>query len=361
MTNVINERLFRNLKRVFKSVRISNPRQAAMVTYRKDHIYRKGREKAEVVTWGEVYSVNCPFCSDTRKRLSICNIWAERDQKTNDDMLHLAKCHNESCLATREMQKQLHAIVYPNGKFSRSIPESTQILKSAPLSVPKSIVKLPEGKDLREVSSSNRAIRYLESRGFDMDELAETWEVKYCPVNQSERPFFNGSRILIPVYRPCENPFAKGLTSDVELAGWQARQVKAENDRPKYYTSRGMKKNEVLYGLRQAINTLGTIVVVEGVTDVWRYGPGAVALLGKSVSLRQAKLLNRHFMERPIVIILDRDASDDAKKVQTTILQARRERGDWAPVRICQLPSDSEDPGDCTRDKLHQMVTEVIR
>ena len=66
-----------------------------------------------MVQYGETYKVSCPFCSDTRQRLWINHHWGVRDEKTNDDLLHLAHCFNDDCINTREVQKELHAMVFP--------------------------------------------------------------------------------------------------------------------------------------------------------------------------------------------------------------------------------------------------------
>src|SRR5579872_4473281 len=47
---------------------------------------------------GEYYRVNCPYCTDTRRRLWINHRWGQRDDhgKLN---LFLAHCYNENCMA----------------------------------------------------------------------------------------------------------------------------------------------------------------------------------------------------------------------------------------------------------------------
>ena len=108
-----------------------------------------------------------------------------------------------------------------------------------------------------------------------------------------------------------------------------------------------MQKSRLLYGLPQAVKAKGPVVVAEGMADVWRVGPGGVALFGKSISPVQIKLILRHLRGRPIVVLLDGDAEDEAKKVCGLIRQARLQ-ADNAPVVVGKLPAKRKDPGECT-------------
>lgn len=356
MLNVLNQRLYRNLERRFGKISITNLGSRTRVIYRPDHYFRKGKLKPEVIEYGETYRVNCPFCTDTRQRLYINHLWAERDEETNDDMLHLAKCFNDECLATRKMQKELHAQIYPNGKFGRSIvpyPSVAQIESPPPLSP----VNLPASVPLTELSRSHPAISYLRKRGFDAELLADAWAISYCEYNTCERPAFADTRLLIPIMLPHLNPFAAGLDTELRLVGWQARMLKPSTSRPKYLTSRGMKKNCVLYGLNEAKQADGPVVIMEGVTDVWRYGAGAVALFGKTISKVQVELLRRHLPGRPIVVLLDRDAAEEARKLREAIIIDRRQYGDLTPVRLGNLPAGRNDPGECTLAELRGATT----
>src|SRR5579862_7193886 len=130
----LNPRLHARLVERFGRVGISNDGQALQVTHMPDYVHRKGRLKAHVSSWGETYKVNCPFCSDTRGRLYISHRWGVRDPRTGDDLLHLAFCHNEECLRTREAQKQLHKHVFPDGRYAFEVASltSASVTPSAP-------------------------------------------------------------------------------------------------------------------------------------------------------------------------------------------------------------------------------------
>ncbi len=85
MPDYLNPTLHRRLVLTFKMVRVTNLGQENVV-YRRAAWNQKGRMQSDVVTHGEQYSVSCPFCSDTRQRLSINYSWAVKDEESLDLM-----------------------------------------------------------------------------------------------------------------------------------------------------------------------------------------------------------------------------------------------------------------------------------
>jgi len=163
-------------------------------------------------------------------------------------------------------------------------------------------------------------------------------------------------------YRGCDR-HCRFFGAYVRLAGWQARALKDHpaDGTPKYFSASGMKKNDLLYGLTKAIKTKGPVVVVEGVTDVWRLHTNGVASFGKTISPTQTKLILRHFHGRPVVILLDADAADAAIKVYEKVAGARLAAGDDSPVIIAMLPGGRKDPGEYTREEAWNVVTKVVK
>jgi hypothetical protein len=357
----LNELLFHQLKEAFGHVRIANEGEPIKIEHVRDWAYRKGRLRAQVVHNGETYYVSCPFCTDTRQRLAINHSWGVRDEETNDDMLHLAHCFNENCANSRDVQKELHAMVYPKGTHARNakLPPKPTKAEPPPPAVP---ISLPIHTALAKLPKSHPAISYLLHRKFDPERLSARWGVSFCPANLSVKPHFCVGRILMPVYGLKTSLFASNAAAPEQvLAGWQARTLEPNppKDVPKYLTSKGMQKSRLLYGLPQAIKSTGAVVVVEGVTDAWRVGPGGVALFGKSISTAQVKLLLRHFAGRPIVVLLDADARGEAELVWGLIEQFRLQV-DSAPVVLGTLPPQRKDPGDCTRAELAAIIKNTL-
>ncbi len=118
--------------------------------------------------------------------------------------------------------------------------------------------------------------------------------------------------MLIPISR-LQAQFSGSVNSPLVTAGWQARCIGETTDQaPKYLFPRGFQKSKLLYGLPHALRTQGPVVLCEGPTDVWRYGPGAMATFGLHLSRDQRLLLIHHFAGRPIVILPDVGAVEKA-------------------------------------------------
>jgi DNA primase len=92
--------------------------------------------------------------------------------------------------------------------------------------------------------------------------------------------------------------------------------------------------------------------VVEGAADCWRIGPGAVGLFGKSLSLPQKALLVHHFAGRPVFVMLDRDAGEDARAVQRALALARSGSPGNNRVLLRELPPGRKDPAECTPQEI---------
>lgn len=281
-------------------------------------------------------------------------------------MLHLPRCFNEKCLDNRDAQKKLFDMVFsPRG---RRRSKQMQVIESPPDKPPRPArVVMPKGRPLADLPDEHSALEYLRQRRFDPDYLARRFGAYFCSSNRkspakSNPPHFFEERIVYPVFAPAvftddDEPDNKNR---LRLVGWQARRIVDDDETPKYLTARGMRKSELLYGLPRAMTTKGPVVIVEGVTDVWRLRTNAVALFGKTISTTQCKLLLRHFQGRPIVVFLDRDAVAEAQKLYEKIRTSRIAAGDAAAVVIARLPRGRNDPDDCTYREAWASIEKAI-
>jgi len=118
--------------------------------------------------------------------------------------------------------------------------------------------------------------RYLRQRGFDPDELECLWGVQGIGMSSK-----CGWSIWIPIHQ------------GGEVVSWTTRTIgKAE---PKYngagLDEEQINKKTILYGA----DYVGvSVIVVEGPTDVWAVGPGAVATLGLQYTKQQMLALSRY-------------------------------------------------------------------
>ena len=330
----LNPTLYQALQAAFGSVSVTNNGQPRQVLTLPDWS-NGGRLRSQVVASGEQYRVDCCYCNDTRQRLYFNYEWAIPDGP--NDNIHLVKCFNENCVATRERQQDLLHRVYPLGRERYQAPVQSVVVPPPPPFVP----TLPSGilVPLDRLPEAHAARAYLRQRNFDPAALWATWQVQYCELSVSAQP--NPSqRLVIPIY-----------DADQRLAGWQARYVGDCPDRvPKYLSCKGMKKSQLLYGLAEARGTAGPVVIVEGPTDVWRLGPGSLALFGKDMSLPQQQLLDQHLPGGHVVVMLDRDAQDKAQELQRTLLNRGR------VTVLAGLPDGRDDVGDCTAEEAWRQV-----
>jgi hypothetical protein len=190
---------------------------------------------------------------------------------------------------------------------------------------------------LHHLQPGHHATEYLRGRGYDPIWLGRNLRVGFCPHAYPEFPMAEG-RIIISVYH------------GGAYAGWQARYVGEPPDKrvPKYYTLPGMKVSQLLYNY-DAARQFPFGVVTEGPTDVWSFGPEAVALFGNKVSPAQAGPIASAWGQGTVIILLDGDARGPARAAHDALAGRVRQ------TVVVELPAD-RDPGDLPRQELRQLV-----
>lgn len=313
-----------------------------------------------IIRWGEMYCVNCIFCADTRGRMGVSyryGVDSPGDSRYAERSLW--KCWNEECQSEWRNCKTLWDKLNTTGFRPRRDAAAAADTRSHRRPDPPREVAadtLPEvdlpGRwlALTDLAEDHHAVVYLRSRQFDPAALARDWGVAYAEyVSPRTRGAMAQDRILIPV------------RADGRQVGYQARypsdavDFKAQRI-PKYLTY--FPSGRVLYGADEAARIAGPVVVVEGVTDVWRVGPGAVARFGKRLSGEHLRILGRLAdvggADRPIVFLPD---ADDPQAQQTTArdVEDLARSGCRAMVAVGVLPPGS-DPGRLPHDHLWRRI-----
>lgn len=340
---VLNEELYRQLICNVGPVRVVNLGQNATTEKRVDRSGTLPKLQTKN-TGGEHYYVNCPFCRDTRHRLSLSYLYGTSNG-SGDVIKHLAHCFNENCLQDHGNREALFYKITVGKNRTRT--KGFTLQQPAP-PTPAKAIEAPASVPLEDLPGDHPALRYLAGRGFDPKEVSANWGVRYCAKNDSVKPFFR-NRLLIPLHSVLPG------SGRVELKGWQARSLDPGN-RPKYLTSAGSKKSALLYGEILISSGSGPVVVCEGPTDVWRLGRDAVAILGKQPSTRQIELLLSRYRGRTLVIGLDADALEESSALKTKLEQKRRSLNDPAGVRLVELPLGVKDFGDLSRRDAWRVV-----
>ena len=217
---------------------------------------------------------------------------------------------------------------------------------------------------LTDLPEDHVASRYLQGRGFDIGTLNSCFGMRFC---YDGRKFANGlfdttNTIVIPVWM------------GGKLVGWQARLLYNPDELtddecralgftlvdedgelvrpPKYFTSPGMDKGQVMFNYDMARQS-EIVVAAEGPFDVVGIGPSGVATFGKGVSMYQARLLKAYW--RLVVVMLDPgDADAEMNELYRSIELS---------VRVLRVKLQGyKDPGEApTREIWRQIDAEAQR
>ncbi|MGB0768155.1 MAG: hypothetical protein ACPGYV_10640 [Phycisphaeraceae bacterium] len=356
---VLRPCLFTALQKNFGRVKITNAGVPLAGFHLPENIRGKTRLRLKVTDFGESYYANCPFCSDTRQRMSVNHRFGVKDGKTGRRHLELVKCFNEDCFAEDyDRRKQLHATLFPDGRYA----DEVQPLPVKPVAlVPSREAGPPPSSTRLDRLAPNHAGRlFVERRGLDPDALAAEFGVGYTGSDNTSSPRLYRPSLIIPVWSPGTLVTSSSGVSDDVLAGWQARLLDPRPGESKYMTASGLQTGRLLYNLPAASRAGGPLVVAEGVSDVWAVGANAVALFGKTISAYKADLVVKHAVGRPVVVWLDADACKEAEAVANTIRTARAVDGDLSPVCVAHCPAGRDDPGECTPVEVATVIESAL-
>lgn len=170
-------------------------------------------------------------------------------------------------------------------------------------------------------------IQYLEGRNFDPYDLIYKWNLLAGGPYGSQR-----HRIIAPI------------TYNNTIVSYQGRDITDKSDM-KYKACKMEKEmihhKSILYGIDHA---KGSCILVEGITDVWRLGYGAVASFGTSMLKSQICLLAERF-EKVFTMFdngpFDKDAQNAAEKIAYDLAMMGVE------TEICLIKGD---PGDLPQE-----------
>lgn len=220
----------------------------------------------------------------------------------------------------------------------REATEAVRVFKGRPVAKRKRArqynreLELPP--DLQPLTKSAR--KYLLGRNFDPDMLEAIWRI------QSTSNIGNLKyRIFIPIY-----------VNNI-MVSWQCRDI-TDKSKMKYLAQEESKEiinnKDTLYGLDQA--TGQSCVVVEGVTDVWRLGPGAVAVFGIKYRPEQVITLIENFQSFNLLFDPEPQAKIQAGKLAADLVAM------GGKVKIWEF--EESDPGDMSQEEADAFMREAL-
>ena len=326
---------------------IKKPKLAKAVMRQEDVMnLLKGRFGSVKVTGGSngpELLTKCPFCGRSEKlsvnpSKRVYHCWHCNTSGTLSKLLGIDVTVTGPVAPVDDRAKEQRTIYPPSFDPSQMLP----------------LTCLPE---------DNPAIVYLRSRGFDPAELDRDFAFRYCAKGRvfPHVPFDASNTLVIPIYsdsrflgwqaRLLYNP--KEVSEEVlQAMGYTARKENGELKRPpKYLTSPGLNKREMLYNIDWA-KQFDTVVVTEGVFDCIRVGRQGVATLGKLVSGYQKKMLVS--LWKTVVLLLDPDAGKD----QAALVEDLTVPG--GPRVVPVALQGYKDAGDCPRDELWRQIDAAL-
>lgn len=273
--------------------------------------------------------ISCPFCGGGERGWDLgislidgrCSCWRCRGKHVVQVIRALLRCSAEE--AEKIYKQHLVRTVIHDDRPAVQTPVSTSL-------------KLPSGCE--PLCGLDRHKNYLLRRNFDPDLLERFYGLRGTgPTGDYKH------RIIAPI------------TLDGRLVSYQGRDITGKVEKDRRYKACAMKDEiihhkKILYGLDLATGT--SCVVVEGITDKWRLGPGAVATFGTGFKEEQAALLYKRF--RRIFVLFDPEPQAQAVAQQLGDFLANMGR----EVVFPDLETDL-DPGDLSQDDANAVMREL--
>lgn len=315
-------------------------------SYTKDP--RNDRTELVITSRGETYTGNCPFCNDTRGRLWVSHIFGTVDAELSYRHSETWKCYNNECQGSVEHRQKLEDMILFPTRVAPSV--RSPIVKSGPKGLEPCVFP-GDTVPVAFLEPDHPAAAYLDGRNFDRDELSRIWGVMLASrVPTGIRGSAAQGRIIIPV-RVCGR-----------MVGWQARYAGDADWKKmgivKYLTY--FPKSLAVYGIDEvdADGRYPYIAAMEGATDVWRHGPGAVCPFGKTFSPTQIKIVAERLDGRPLVLVPDQDDRESSPNFVKTAkaVNASQKVNGWplSPIGLVDLP-EGKDPGSIDRNLLREL------
>ena len=196
----------------------------------------------------------------------------------------------------------------------------------------KTSIKLPKGTyDLQPMHR-----KYLIKRNFDPDKIESIWNIRGTHWI-GEYSY----RIIAPIF--LNNKIVSYIGRDItEKSNLRYKACKIENEIIHY--------KHIVYGADYIKDRKA--IIVEGITDVWRFGKGAIAMFGTNYTKQQilflTKLIDKAF------IIFDKGAYLQTKKLCEDLI------GLLSHVEIITLPDFVKDPAELTQKDADDLKKELL-
>lgn len=191
----------------------------------------------------------------------------------------------------------------------------------------------------------NHHRKYLVKRNFNPDYIEQEWGVLGTGplstlsyrVGKEKKVLDYRNRLIIPI------------KWNGKIVSFQGRAI-TERSKMKYLACPEEREVINLKTIIYGKTDWKRCVVVEGVTDVWRLGFGAVSLFGIKYTLQQIRVLSK-FEEVFLLFDPESQAQAQAKKIQAAL--------NFRGVKVELLDFLETDPGDMKQDDADHLMSEL--
>ena len=265
-------------------------------------------------------NISCVFCGETSNHLGISlesqgfNCWV---------------CGEKGNIFTLVMY--IEGVSYSETKSIISNYEKEEEISKAKDSLVSSKIICIKGL---ETAFPKEHKNYLIQRGFNPEYIISKYHLKACLHLGGEFAY----RIVIPI-----------IMND-QIVSYTARDITGKQ-KSKYYN---LPNRESVTPIKDCLYNIDSIkdkvLIMEGVTDVWRIGDGSVALFGVEYTHQQLRLL---FDKNPkeAYVMFDTDAIKKTDKL-ANILSTFVDK-----VEVIEL--DEGDPGDLSEENIIDLRTKI--
>ncbi len=242
-------------------------------------------------------NVHCPFCPGSQDyhlgihtEYPVSNCWRCGGHSTVMALSRILNLHH------KEVEEIIKKYAGKRG-LKREAPEAKVSLNP---------FKFPQPCD--KLNSWGR--EYLEGRGFDPEKIERVWGLQQTgPVSFLDGIQYN-NRIVIPI------------NWNGQTVSFQTRDITDKSDRK--YLACPMRREiihhkNILYGKQKRWGRGRALIIVEGVTDVWRLGGRAVATFGTSFKTEQVLQLSGAGERFFIIFDNEPQAQQQAQKLATKL------------------------------------------
>jgi len=271
-------------------------------------------------------AIQCLWCDDPSNHLGInpqtggINCW-RCPAKGTIIKLVMALEHTSSHSAILELKKHTQRVLSNQSRSfgSDQTPNSNQQVKL----------------DFETSKSSDKYhIDYLRGRGFDPDFLTQHYKLQFAGPLGDYR-----MRIIVPIYM--HRQLVSFTTRDVTGRA----HIPWLHGKPEHIV---LTPKECLYNLDSVEDT---VLVLEGASDVWRIGDGAVATFGDKYTTEQVRLLRN--VKRAFVLFDTEEAAQENASRLAYDLSAF-----VSDVHIYELSEG--DPGELSEDDVKAIRIEIF-